>query len=312
MTSDHDQRFKMLLKEFLPEFFELFFPEWAKLFQFNQTEWLDTETFSDPPEGDRRMLDLVAKLKCRDDDSNEEPEEWLSLIHIEVESATTIAPLRRRMHRYYTDLRQRHDLPVLPVALYLRVGMDGIGVDEYRESFNSFEILHFRYLYVGLSQLDGVKYSQQKNILASAFAGLMKQPTELKPLHKVKAMEEISASNQNEFRKYLLLECVEAYFDLNTPQQQKEFELLLNTQEYQEAKIMGITSREIGIAEGIEQGIEQGQSELVLQLLTVQFGDVDEQTKEDLKNWTGDYSILVKRILKADCLEDVDLKNTEN
>jgi hypothetical protein len=28
--ADHDQRFKVLLQEFLAEFFELFFPEWRR------------------------------------------------------------------------------------------------------------------------------------------------------------------------------------------------------------------------------------------------------------------------------------------
>jgi hypothetical protein len=35
---DHDQRFKTLLREFLPEFFDGFFPEWAPRFDFTCTE----------------------------------------------------------------------------------------------------------------------------------------------------------------------------------------------------------------------------------------------------------------------------------
>ena len=35
---DHDQRFKTLLKEFLPEFFELFFSKWAGCFEFTKVE----------------------------------------------------------------------------------------------------------------------------------------------------------------------------------------------------------------------------------------------------------------------------------
>src|SRR5947209_2585097 len=58
---DHDQRFKNLLHEFLPEFFQLFFPSWAERFDFAQIEWLDKEAFPDPPQGERRSLDLVAK-----------------------------------------------------------------------------------------------------------------------------------------------------------------------------------------------------------------------------------------------------------
>jgi hypothetical protein len=59
---DHDQRWKTLLHEFFEEFLRLFFPEWAKLVDFSQVEWLDTEVFPDPPEGKRRSLDVVAKL----------------------------------------------------------------------------------------------------------------------------------------------------------------------------------------------------------------------------------------------------------
>ena len=63
--TDHDQRFKTLLKELLPEFFALFFEEWAERFDFSSVEWLDKEVLPDPPEGQRRVLDLVAKLRTR-------------------------------------------------------------------------------------------------------------------------------------------------------------------------------------------------------------------------------------------------------
>jgi hypothetical protein len=35
---DHDQRFKTLLREFFRELFLLFFPQWAKRFDFSQVE----------------------------------------------------------------------------------------------------------------------------------------------------------------------------------------------------------------------------------------------------------------------------------
>src|SRR5436190_1283048 len=56
---DHDQRFKTLLREFLPEFFALFFPDWAARFDFAGTEWLEQEAFLDPPGGEKRVLDVV-------------------------------------------------------------------------------------------------------------------------------------------------------------------------------------------------------------------------------------------------------------
>src|SRR3712207_7204910 len=36
--TDHDQRFKTLLREFLPEFFYEFFPEFGRLLDFSQIE----------------------------------------------------------------------------------------------------------------------------------------------------------------------------------------------------------------------------------------------------------------------------------
>ena len=37
------------------------------------------------------------------------------------------------MFRSYVHLRDKHQLPVLPVALYLQVGLDGIGIDVTKE-----------------------------------------------------------------------------------------------------------------------------------------------------------------------------------
>ena len=65
------------------------------------------------------------------------------------------------MHGYYTYLRDRHDLPILPVAVYLQVGLQGLGVDEYTEAFGQLDLLRFRCLYVGLVGLDGVQYLQR-------------------------------------------------------------------------------------------------------------------------------------------------------
>ena len=62
---DHDQRFKSLLKAFFAEFFQVFFPAWADRFDFSRVDWLEQEVFTDPPRGQRRCLDLVARLPLR-------------------------------------------------------------------------------------------------------------------------------------------------------------------------------------------------------------------------------------------------------
>src|SRR5947199_6201617 len=63
--ADHDQRFKSLLKAFFAEFFRTFFPAWADRFDFPRVAWLEQEIFTDPPRGERRSLDLVARLPLR-------------------------------------------------------------------------------------------------------------------------------------------------------------------------------------------------------------------------------------------------------
>jgi hypothetical protein len=54
---DHDQRLKVLLKEFFEAFFSCFFPEWAARFEFIEIDWLDKEMFLAPPQGEKRQLE---------------------------------------------------------------------------------------------------------------------------------------------------------------------------------------------------------------------------------------------------------------
>ena len=131
---DHDQRFKVLIQEFFMEFLLLFFAAWAERFDCTAVEWLDKEVFPDPPEGPRRVLDLVAKLATRQPVPGQRPgesEHWLALVHIEIESPDKATPLRPRMYRSYGQLRDKYGLPVLPICLYLQVGLNGIGTDVY-------------------------------------------------------------------------------------------------------------------------------------------------------------------------------------
>src|SRR5438067_11647921 len=111
---DHDQLFKTVLREFFPEFFQLFFPEWAGRFDVARIEWQKQELFLDPPHGEKRSIDLLARLPVLQPVAAVD-ELWLALVHVEVESAETVAPLRRRMFEYYEHLRRHFNLPVLPI-----------------------------------------------------------------------------------------------------------------------------------------------------------------------------------------------------
>ncbi len=173
--SDHDQRFKVLLKEFFVEFMALFFPAFAARFDFSRLEWLDKEFFPDPPQGEVLVADLVARAPLRAPATGELTSA-LALIHAEVESRDAVQVFRRRMFEYWEILRRRSDCPVLPIAIYLRVGLNGIGIDGYAEDFEDLQVLRFQYFYVGLPGLDAEQYLQGGSWLGVALSALMRSP----------------------------------------------------------------------------------------------------------------------------------------
>ncbi len=63
------------------------------------------------------------------------------------------------------------------------------------------------------------------------------------------SLKRIALSNENDFRRFLLSECLEAYVNLDEAQQQK-FKALLNSEQFREAKPLMVTTYERGKAEG--------------------------------------------------------------
>jgi hypothetical protein len=177
---DHDQRLKVLLKEFFEAFVQCFFPDWATRFEFTSIDWLDKELFLAPPQGEKRQLDLVARLRLGPDapPPRAGASDLVALVHVEVESRASAVAFRPRMFEYYVQLRRDTGLPVLPIGLFLRVGLDGIGWDAFEEHFWDHRVLRFEYAYVGLPALDGEPYATGENLLGVALSALMRLPTE--------------------------------------------------------------------------------------------------------------------------------------
>src|SRR5713101_3619532 len=103
---DHDQRLKVLLKEFFEQFFLCFFPAWAARFEFSAIDWLDKEVFLAPPQGEKRQLDLVAKLRLRPGSPPPRPDvtDLVALVHVEVEARSSAAALRPCLFEYYVQV----------------------------------------------------------------------------------------------------------------------------------------------------------------------------------------------------------------
>jgi hypothetical protein len=259
---DHDQRLKTLLQEFLPEFFALFFPDWASRFDLAAAEFLDQEAFLDPPQGEKRLLDVVAKVPTRElvpDPSGRGADHWLVVVHVEIESSDRAADIRPRMWHYYDFLRRQYGLPVLPVCLFLRVGLDGIGWDAYEERFWDHLLLRFEYSYVGLPALDGAAYLSSENLLGVALASLMRLPAEDRARIKAEGLDRIARSRENDARKYLLAECFNNYCYLSASEM-AEYKRLVS-ERYPEAKMIVDsffkTGREFAIRDLVQKQLDK-------------------------------------------------------
>jgi hypothetical protein len=272
-TPDHDQRLKVLLKEFFEQFFRCFFPAWAERFDFGDLTWLDKEVFLAPPQGEKRHLDLVARLRIRREAPPPQPglTELLALVHVEVESRESVQPFRPRMFDYYVQLRRDSQLPVLPVGLFLRVGMDGLSWDAYEEHFWEHRLLRFEYAYVGLPGLEAERYATGEHLLGVALSSLMRVSPERRAELHAEALLRIARSGENDWRRFLLAECVEAYASLDEAQRQR-LQGLLTTEPYQEARPLMITT--------YERGIIEGQRKMALLQLEAKFGPLSPAVKQ--------------------------------
>jgi hypothetical protein len=301
---DHDQRFKTLIQVFFTDFLVLFFASWAGRLQSATVEWLDKEVFPDPPEGPRRALDLVGKLATRaavPGRPADDPGQFLALVHIEIESPDKATPLRPRMFRSYVHLREKYRLPVLPIALYLKVGLDGVGVDGYDEHFWELHPVHFEYLYVGLPGLDALQYVHGDNWLGVALSALMRIPKNRIAWLGAEALRRLHSAPLSDQQRFLLAECVQAYLPLD-PEQQGEFEKLVATEHFQGVRAMNTT--------WFEKGIEKERRETIRELLEERFGALPAQAQERLQTLSMEQlKSLRKLLLHAASLRELGLED---
>jgi hypothetical protein len=185
-------------------FFLCFFPAWAARLDFTDLTWLDKEVFLAPPQGEKRQLDLVARLRLRAGVPPPHPgfSELLTLVHVEVESRDSIQAFRPRMFEYYVQLRRDSQAPVLPIGLFLRVGLDGIGWDAYEEHFWDQRLLRFEYAYVGLPALEAQSYVTGEHLLGVALSALMRTVPERRAELQAEALKRIAESGENDWRRF--------------------------------------------------------------------------------------------------------------
>lgn len=288
MTDDHDQRFKELIREFFPDLLRLFFPVWAGRFDFTAVEWLDKELMPEPPDGDRHVLDLVARLPAVVPTSpTTPPPPWLALVHIEIESPDRTTALTPRLPGYYRHLRERYGLPVLPLVMYLKVGLDGIGVDEVSEGIVDFVTNTFRYQYVGLPALTADDYLTGDNWLGVALSALMRIAPGRAVEHGVEALRRIADAPVTDQQKYLLGECVEAYLPVSDVEAAR-FQAIIEANATGRVSAVNKTRTDRAKDAGREEGRRIATLELLEAQLEAAFGPLSADTLTTLRAMPDD------------------------
>ena len=248
MTS-HDQLSKSLIKLFFPDFLRLIDPESAARLQPGEATFLDKEDFTDWPVGDRREMDLLAKVPV-------ERKEQPLLVHVEIETDFG-SGMELRIWQYYMMLRLRHRLPVLPILVTLRGGRPGVHRGTVRESLDRKLTALFHYRALGLSGCRAEDWLARPEPLAWAFAALMRPGSWSRAELMLQCLRRIAKSDVTELRKQVLVNWVETYVQLTT-QDALELQRLLDLEGNEEIKTMELTWLGKAEARGMEKGIEQG------------------------------------------------------
>jgi hypothetical protein len=118
-------------------------------------------------------------------------------------------------------------------------------------------------------------------------------------------LKRIAGSGENDYRRFLLAECLEAYAELDEAQKER-VQALLHTEAYREVEPLMETTYE----RGIERGIEQGERRSALRLLEAKFGPLPAEVKQRVEALSPEaLARLQLDLLHAQALEELRLED---
>jgi hypothetical protein len=185
---------------------------------------------------------------------------------------------------------------VLPIAVFLQLVLEGQGQDVYEQRFRGKKQLEFHYDYVALPGLDGEEYLRGSNLLGVAFSALMRLAKERRVAAALEALERIVTSTESSWRKYLLVECVQAYAPLDQTQRIELSSLLQQPQRkdvFMRFKTWTEEAREQGMQQGMQQGMEIGETRARRFVLRLQIEakfkqPLSQEAQQRLESWPVD------------------------
>ncbi len=300
MKLDHDQIFKQIVEAFFREFMELFCPEEAALIDFRRVEFLREEFFTDVQRGRRKRLDLVVKvgLKCGG--------EHYILVHFEFESSRKAGDFPRRMFGYFCQLFLRHQIHIVPIAIFSDDADWKTPVADYFElELSPRSRVKFDYHLIKLNRLDYRRFMESKNPLAYALMAKMKYSRRERVCLKADFLRLILRAGVDPARQSLLVEFVEAYMPLRIDEQSRFEELVTSEKSYEGVRAMVTTYEQAGI----EKGRLEGKLEALLLIMENRFLKVPAVVKRKVQQINSSERIdeLLKAMLNAKSINDLPL-----
>jgi predicted transposase YdaD len=139
---DHDRLFKELISTFFWEFLELFTPKVLEYIEKDSLVFLPEEVLTDVTSGEKRRIDLLAKVKFQGKDT-------CFLIHLE-NQAYYQPEFNRRMFNYFARLQEKYQLPIYPVVVFSYDKPLTIEPNQYKIVFPDLKVLEFNYITIEL------------------------------------------------------------------------------------------------------------------------------------------------------------------
>ncbi len=261
---DHDRLFKELISTFFIEFLDLFLPDVARDIDRDSIQFLPELVLTDVTEGEKKNIDLLAKVKYRQKDT-------YFLIHVEAQSYAQAA-FAKRIFKYFARLHEKYDLPIYPVVIFSFDEPKRVERNNYQVTFPSLDVLNFNFAAIQLNQLSWRDYLTQQNPVAAALMAKMNIAASERPQVKAECLRLLITLRLDPARMQLISGFVDMYLNLNAAEEELfnatvDTMGLNNEQEYMEM----VTSWE-------RKGRQETQEEIAKNLL--RRGVMPEETAE--------------------------------